>query len=71
MFALAHAGQGWRGMAVAGAAALFFSLMYHATGSLLVPILLHIVVDIRAIAFAAFLRRSFLTTNANAVATSL
>lgn len=57
-FGVAHAGQGRRGMAMAAAAALFFSGMYHATGTLLVPILLHAVVDLRAIPFAHFARRA-------------
>ncbi|MFN3932725.1 MAG: CPBP family intramembrane glutamic endopeptidase [Brevundimonas sp.] len=58
MFALAHAGQGWRGMIVAAAGALFFSGAYYATGTLLVPIVLHVVLDLRAIAFAAFARQN-------------
>ena len=57
VFGVAHAGQGWRGKGAAAAAALFISGTYHATGTLLIPVLLHAVVDLRAIAFALLARR--------------
>jgi uncharacterized protein len=46
-FGLAHSYQGITGMVVTGLAGAFFCGLYVATGSLLVPILLHAAVDIR------------------------
>lgn len=47
LFGLAHAYQGITGMVVTGLAGAFFCAVYVRTGSLLVPILLHILVDVR------------------------
>lgn len=47
VFGLAHLYQGPAGTALTGFAALFFIALYVATGSLLVPILLHVAVDAR------------------------
>lgn len=47
MFGLAHSYQGITGMVVTGLAGAFFCGLYVATGSLLVPILLHAAVDVR------------------------
>ncbi len=46
-FGLAHTYQGISGMILTALAGAFFCTLYVATGSLLVPILLHIVVDAR------------------------
>ena len=46
-FGLAHAYQGPTGVALTGLAAVLFIGLYVATGSLLVPILLHVAVDAR------------------------
>jgi uncharacterized protein len=47
LFGLAHSYQGITGMVLTGLAGLLFCGLYVATGSLLWPILLHIVVDAR------------------------
>lgn len=48
LFGLAHAGQGPRGMALTGIAGLVLGGLYLATGNLLAPIVLHILIDLRA-----------------------
>jgi uncharacterized protein len=47
IFGLAHAYQGFTGMVLTALAGAFFCGLYVATGSLLVPILLHVLIDIR------------------------
>jgi uncharacterized protein len=47
LFGLAHSYQGITGMVLTAFAGLFFCGLYVATGSLLWPILLHILVDVR------------------------
>lgn len=47
IFGLAHAYQRITGVILTGLAGAFFCVLYVATGSLLVPILLHVVVDAR------------------------
>ena len=47
LFGLAHSYQGITGVVLTALAGLFFCGLYVATGSLLWPILLHIVVDVR------------------------
>lgn len=57
LFGLAHAGQGAKGMVSAALGGLLLGGIYVASGSLVLPILLHVAMDLRALAFAA-LRRS-------------
>ena len=47
LFGLAHSYQGIAGMVLTAFAGLLFCGLYVATGSLLFPILLHILVDVR------------------------
>jgi membrane protease YdiL (CAAX protease family) len=47
IFGLAHAYQGTAGMILVGFLGVFFCVLYVASGSLLVPILLHVLVDVR------------------------
>jgi membrane protease YdiL (CAAX protease family) len=49
VFGLAHIYQGWRCAVGAGILGLVFAGFYLATGSLLLPILIHAMVDIRAL----------------------
>ena len=48
-FALAHLYQGWRGMLSATAMGLVFGLLAVGTGSLVLPIVLHIVIDLQVL----------------------
>lgn len=48
LFGMAHSYQGWKGGLRAGVVGLIFALSYVLTGSLWIPILLHIVVDIHS-----------------------
>ena len=48
LFGMAHSYQGWNGGLRAGVVGLIFALSYVLTGSLWIPILLHIVVDIHS-----------------------
>lgn len=50
MFGIAHAGQGIKGMLLTGTIGLMLGYLYIATGSLLVPIVVHILIDLRATA---------------------
>ncbi|NML62458.1 CPBP family intramembrane metalloprotease [Massilia sp. RP-1-19] len=50
MFGIAHFGQGLKGMLLTGTIGLFLGYLYIATGSLLAPIIVHILIDLRATA---------------------
>ncbi len=47
IFGFAHVYQGWSGVALTGLLGLIFGVLVVLTGSLLLPILLHILIDIR------------------------
>ena len=47
LFGIAHAYQGWLGIVVTTSLGLFFSLLYLGTGNLLLPMLLHALIDLR------------------------
>ncbi|GAB2490398.1 CPBP family intramembrane glutamic endopeptidase [Streptosporangium sandarakinum] len=49
VFVAGHLYQGWRGMAMVTLAGFGLTMLYLRTGSLLLPILLHAVVDIRSL----------------------
>ncbi|HEV7204046.1 MAG TPA: CPBP family intramembrane glutamic endopeptidase [Jatrophihabitans sp.] len=49
LFGLAHFYQGWLGMLGTGFAGVLLSLLYLMSGSLLVPIIVHVVIDLRAL----------------------
>ena len=48
LFGLAHSYQGWKGVFRTGAMGLIMALFYVLTGSLWIPIVLHIVGDIHS-----------------------
>lgn len=48
-FALVHLYQGWKGMLVVFAVGVWFSWLYLASGSLLKPILIHLLIDLVAV----------------------
>jgi membrane protease YdiL (CAAX protease family) len=50
IFGLNHLYQGLSGMATAGVLGAIFALLYLATGSLLLPMVLHALIDLRALA---------------------
>jgi membrane protease YdiL (CAAX protease family) len=56
-FGVAHAGQGAKGMLLTGVVGLLLGGLYLASGSLLLPILLHTLIDLRALAMAHLTRR--------------
>ena len=56
-FGVAHAGQGAKGMLLTGVVGLLLGGLYLASGSLLLPILLHTLIDLRALAAAHLVRR--------------
>lgn len=49
LFGLAHFYQGWLGMLGTGFAGVLLSLLYLMAGSLLVPMIVHVVIDLRAL----------------------
>jgi membrane protease YdiL (CAAX protease family) len=57
LFGLAHAGQGVKGVLATAAMGLLFGWLYVASGTLLLPMVLHALVDLRALA-VAYLARS-------------
>ncbi len=57
VFGVAHAGQGWKGMVATGFAGVFFAGLYLATGSLLLPMVIHAMIDLRILAIGLVLRR--------------
>ena len=48
-FGWAHFYQGWTGMLATALIGALLALLYHATGSLLPPMLLHVLIDLRAL----------------------
>ncbi len=57
VFGLAHAGQGVRGMLATAMVGLLLGGLFLASGSLLLPVLLHTLIDLRALAVAHLARR--------------
>jgi membrane protease YdiL (CAAX protease family) len=57
VFGLAHAGQGVRGVLATAMVGLLLGGLFLASGSLLLPILLHTLIDLRALAVAHLARR--------------
>lgn len=57
VFGVAHAGQGVRGMLATAVLGLLLGGLFLASGSLLLPILLHTLIDLRALAVAHLARR--------------
>jgi len=49
VFALAHLYQGWRGMIGVTAITVVFTVLYVRSGSLLLPVVLHVVTDLRGL----------------------
>lgn len=49
LFGLVHLYQGWRGVALTALAGGMFGLLFFVTGNLLGPIILHILIDLRAL----------------------
>lgn len=59
LFSLAHLYQGWWGLVSAGTSGALFTVLYLGTGSLWVPILVHVALDLRSLVFPpADLRRA-------------
>jgi membrane protease YdiL (CAAX protease family) len=56
LFGIAHVYQGWLGVMMTGALGLFFCVLYLDTGSLLVPMLLHTLIDLRILLLRPMLR---------------
>ena len=52
LFGLAHAGQGLKGMLGTALIGLILGWLYLASGSLLIPIIVHALIDLRALAMA-------------------
>lgn len=51
LFSLAHLYQGWWGLLSAGLSGTLFTILYLGTGSLVVPILVHVALNLRSIVF--------------------
>ena len=51
LFSLAHLYQGWWGLLSAGFSGTLFTILYLGTGSLLVPVLVHVALNLRSIVF--------------------
>lgn len=51
LFSLAHLYQGWWGLVSAGFSGTLFTILYLGTGSLVVPILVHVALNLRSIVF--------------------
>lgn len=47
VFGLAHAYQGWKGILITGVMGFAFARLYIAYESLWIPIILHIIIDLR------------------------
>jgi membrane protease YdiL (CAAX protease family) len=58
VFLVGHLYQGWRGMLVLAPLTMVFTVLYLASGSLLLPILLHILIDIRSLLLVPALART-------------
>ncbi|MEK4030080.1 CPBP family intramembrane glutamic endopeptidase [Pseudobacillus sp. FSL P4-0506] len=62
IFGFGHIYQGWKGLLLTGFIGFIFARTYLATGSLLFPILLHIVIDMRSFLFVKPLPKENQTT---------
>ncbi len=51
LFAVAHAYQGWWGLLSAGFSGTLFTVLYLGTGSLVVPVLVHVALNLRSVVF--------------------
>ncbi|GHC93964.1 hypothetical protein GCM10007079_43960 [Nocardiopsis terrae] len=51
LFSAAHAYQGWWGLLSAGFSGTLFTVLYLGTGSLVVPVLVHVALNLRSVAF--------------------
>lgn len=51
LFSVAHLYQGWWGLVSAGASGTLFTVLYLGTGSIWVPILVHVALNLRSLAF--------------------
>ncbi|WP_039831212.1 CPBP family intramembrane glutamic endopeptidase [Nocardiopsis valliformis] len=51
VFAVAHAYQGWWGLLSAGFSGTLFTILYLGTGSLVIPILVHVALNLRSVVF--------------------
>ena len=57
IFLVAHVYQGWRGLLVLAGTVVVFTILYVRTGSLLLPVVLHALVDLRALLLVPPVRR--------------
>ena len=57
IFGLMHYYQGWQGVLATTFAALLFSVVYLYTGSLLIPIVMHIFMDLNGLVFVPMANR--------------
>lgn len=62
VFGFAHIYQGWKGFLLTGIVGYAMARVYLSTGSLLFPILLHIIIDLRAFLFTKKLAEETQTT---------
>ncbi|GAA1096980.1 hypothetical protein GCM10009642_39440 [Nocardiopsis metallicus] len=51
VFAVAHAYQGWWGLLSAGFSGTLFTILYLGTGSLVIPVLVHVALNLRSVVF--------------------
>ncbi|MBQ1081660.1 CPBP family intramembrane glutamic endopeptidase [Nocardiopsis sp. B62] len=51
LFSLAHAYQGWWGLLSAGFSGTLFTVLYLGTGSLVVPVVVHVALNLRSVVF--------------------
>ncbi|NYH53735.1 membrane protease YdiL (CAAX protease family) [Nocardiopsis arvandica] len=51
LFSVAHLYQGWWGLVSAGASGTLFTVLYLGTGSVWVPVLVHVALNLRSLAF--------------------
>ncbi|MFD6951136.1 MULTISPECIES: CPBP family intramembrane glutamic endopeptidase [unclassified Nocardiopsis] len=51
LFSVAHLYQGWWGLVSAGASGTLFTVLYLGTGSVWVPVLVHVALDLRSLVF--------------------
>ncbi|MET9781146.1 CPBP family intramembrane glutamic endopeptidase [Nocardiopsis alba] len=58
LFSVAHVYQGWWGLLSAGFSGTLFTVLYLGTGSLLVPILVHVALNLRSLVFAPAVERA-------------
>jgi membrane protease YdiL (CAAX protease family) len=55
IFGAAHSGQGWKGMLATSVVGLLLAALFIAAGSLVVPIIFHVCIDLRGLVFAFML----------------